>query len=128
MRRRSATPVAGQINLLDLSPRPEVGWEEGEDGLVVLVRERPRVRGPRSLGRWLSYMMAPPRIRLDEFGSFAWRALDGETTVGSISDRVRDHFGDAAEPVERRLGQFVQILRRERFVSYPELDRSRAGR
>ena len=89
---------------------------------MVLVRERPRVRGPRSLGRWLSYMMAPPRIRLDELGSFAWLALDGNTTVGTIAETVRERFGEAAEPAEQRLGQFVHILRRERLVSYPELD------
>ena len=67
-------------------------------------------------------MMAPPRIRLDELGSFAWLALDGRTTVGTIADRVRIRFGEDAEPVEQRLGQFVHILRRERFVSYPQLE------
>ena len=119
MRLRKKRPTQA-INLLDVAPRREVEWEEGEDGLVVLVRERPRVRGPRSLGRWVSFMMAPPRIRLDELGSFVWLDLDGRTTVGSIADRVRHRFGDGAEPVEQRLGRFVLILHRERFVSYPE--------
>lgn len=121
-RRRARAP-----NLLAVAPRRAVEWEEGEDGLVVLVRRRPRVRSPRSLGRWLSYLMAPPRIRLDELGSFAWRALDGHSTVGEVAERVRDHFGEEAEPVEHRLGQFVVVLRRERFVSYPGLDPETSG-
>ena len=110
------------MNLLELAPLREVQWVQEEDGLVVLVRERPKIRGPKSFGRWVSYMMAPPRIRLDELGSFTWQALDGGTTVGEIAHRVRERFGEAAEPVEQRLGQFVLILKRERFVSYPGLE------
>jgi len=118
--------AAGRLNLLNVTPRREVQWEEGDDGLVVLVRERPRVRGPRSLGRWLWFVMAPPRIRLDDVGSYAWLRLDGQTTVGGVAGEVRNHFGDRVEPVEHRLGQLVRLLHRERFVSYPELqDRRR---
>jgi len=58
-RQRIADARAG-VNLLDVTPRREVLWEEDESGLVTLVPERPKVRGPRSLGRWLRYMMAPP--------------------------------------------------------------------
>lgn len=110
------------MNLLDVSPRREVPWEEDGGGLVTLVPERPKVRGPRSLGRWLRYMMAPPRIRLDDVGSYAWLRLDGGTTVGRVAGEVREQFGDRVEPVEQRLGQLIRLLRHERFVSYPELE------
>jgi hypothetical protein len=66
--------------------------------------------------------MAPPRIRLDEVGSFAWTRLDGRTTVGEIAAELRQRFGDQAEPVEQRLGQFVRVLRRERLVAYRGYD------
>ncbi len=127
MRLRRVDPLAG-VNLLDVRPRREVGWETGPDGCVVLVRERPRIRGPRSLGRWISFMMAPPRIRLDDVGSFAWSQLDGRTTVGVIARDVRREFGERVEPAEQRLGHLVHILRRERFVSYPELETDRRSR
>lgn len=110
-------------NLLDLTPRREVGWEEDEEGIVTLVRERPRVRSPRSLGRWVSFMMAPPRIRLDEVGSFAWLRMDGGTDVRGLVDLVRAEFGDRVEPVGHRLGQLIRLLRRERFVTYVELEK-----
>lgn len=109
-------------NLLDLTPRREVAWEQGEDGSVTLVRERPRVRSPRSLGRWVSFMMAPPRIRLDDVGSYTWLRMDGATDVRELAEMVRTEFGDRVEPVGQRLGQLVRVLRRERFVSYAELD------
>jgi hypothetical protein len=120
-RQRIADARAG-VNLLDVTPRREVLWEEDESGLVTLVPERPKVRGPRSLGRWLRYMMAPPRIRLDDVGSYAWLRLDGATTVGGVAGEVREQFGDRIEPVEQRLGQLIRLLRHERFVSYPELE------
>ncbi len=120
-RQRTGNPRAG-VNLLDVTPRREVLWEEDGGGLVTLVPERPKVRGPRSLGRWMAYMMAPPRIRLDDVGSYAWLRLDGETTVRGVAGEVREQFGDRVEPVEQRLGQLVRLLRHERFVSYPELE------
>ena len=120
-RQRTGNPRAG-VNLLDVTPRREVLWEEDGSGLVTLVPERPKVRGPRSLGRWLRYMMAPPRIRLDDVGSYAWLRLDGGTTVGGVAGEVREQFGDRVEPVEQRLGQLIRLLRHERFVSYPGLE------
>ena len=120
-RQRIADARAG-VNLLDVTPRREVLWEEDGGGLVTLVPERPKVRGLRSLGRWLRYVMAPPRIRLDDVGSYAWLRLDGRTTVGGVAEKVREQFGDRVEPVEQRLGQLVRLLRHERFVSYPELE------
>jgi len=110
---------AGQ-NLLDMTPLREVEWEEDERGGVTLVRRRPRVRGPRSMGGWVSFMLAPPRIRLDEVGSFAWLRMNGNVDVGELAALVREEFGDRVEPVNHRLGHLVRLLNRERFVSYVE--------
>jgi len=107
-------------NLLDMTPVREVEWEEDESGVVTLVRRRPRVRGPRSMGRWVSFMLAPPRIRLDEVGSFAWLRMSGSIDVGDLAALVREEFGDRVEPVNQRLGHLVRLLKRERFVSYME--------
>ena len=108
-------------NLLDMTPVREVEWEEDESGVVTLVRSRPRVRGPRSMGRWVSFMLAPPRIRLDEVGSFAWLRMSGTMKVGDLAALVREEFGERVDPVNQRLGHLVRLLKRERFVSYLEL-------
>lgn len=108
-------------NLLDMTPVREVEWEEDESGVVTLVRSRPRVRGPRSMGRWVSFMLAPPRIRLDEVGSFAWLRMSGTMKVGDLAALVREEFGERVDPVNQRLGHLVRLLKRERFVSYLEM-------
>lgn len=109
-------------NLLDMTPVREVEWEEDESGVVTLVRSRPRVRGPRSMGRWVSFMLAPPRIRLDEVGSYAWLRMSGTINVGDLAELVREEFGERVDPVNQRLGHLVRLLKRERFVSYMELN------
>ena len=105
-------------NLLDMTPVREAEWEEDESGVVTIVRRRPRVRGPRSVGRWVSFMLAPPRIRLDEVGSFAWLRMSGSIDVRELAELVRAEFGDRVEPVNQRLGHLVRLLKRERFVRY----------
>jgi hypothetical protein len=98
--------------------RREAKWDEDENGLVTLIRERPAIRGPRSLGRWISFMMAPPRIRLDEVGSYAWLNMNGGIEVRGLAGLLHAEFGETVEPVNQRLGQLIRLLKRERFVSY----------
>lgn len=117
--KRGAGPRAGP-NLLHMTPVREVEWEEDATGVVTLVRSRPRVSGPRSMGRWVSFMLAPPRIRLDEVGSFAWLRMSGSINVGDLAQLVREEFGDRVEPVNQRLGHLVRLLKREHFVRYEE--------
>jgi hypothetical protein len=89
---------------------------------VVLIRPRPEVRGLRSALEWLASQLAPPRLRLDPMGSFAWRRLDGSASVARVAEAVRERFGDASEPTEERLGRLVHLLRRDGFVALPPWD------
>ena len=66
----------------------------------------------------MSFMLAPPRIRLDEVGSFAWLRMSGTRNVGELAALVREEFGDRVDPVNQRLGHLVRLLKRARFVSY----------
>lgn len=126
MTRRRSNAEAGAPeqgpNLLDMTPVREARWEEDDEGVVTLLRDRPRVRGPRSFARWVSFMLAPPRIRLDDVGSYAWLRMNGTTDVRGLAELIRSEFGDRVEPVSQRLGHLVRVLRRERFVHYAELD------
>jgi hypothetical protein len=49
--------------------------------------------------------------------------MDGGTDVRGLVDLVRAEFGDRVEPVGHRLGQLIRLLRRERFVTYVELEK-----
>jgi hypothetical protein len=113
--------VLARVNLLEQAPVRAARWEERGDR-VVLIRPRPEVRGLRSALEWLACQLAPPRLRLDPIGSFAWRRLDGTASVARVAEAVRERFGDASEPTEERLGQLVRLLRRDGFVVLPPWD------
>ena len=70
------------------------------------------------MGRWLAARLGNPcyRIRLDDVGSFIWKACDGETPLAAIAGRLRDALGDRVEPAEERLGGFVQTMLRSRMI------------
>jgi hypothetical protein len=119
--RRSKKDPLGEINLLELAPVRVARWRQVEDRVVV-ERPKPRARFPRILLEWLLHLMAVKSLRLDEVGSFAWQLLDGEHTVGQVAVAVREHFGDAVEPAEERVGHLVRLLRQEGLIAYPEWD------
>jgi hypothetical protein len=66
--------------------------------------------------------MSASRIRLDEVGSVAWRALDGDRTVAEVAAMLREEFGDRVHPVEERLGHLIWMMRREGLLGYPGWD------
>lgn len=111
-----------RVNLLDLAPARIADWRETRDR-VVLERPRPVGAGVRGRLAWLSWRLAPRRLRLDAIGSFVWKRLDGAAKISEVADEVRGQFGDRAEPVEERLGAYVRMLRREGLLVYPGWER-----
>ena len=55
-------------------------------------------------------------VDLDEMGSVVMGAIDGKRTVDDIAMLVKNHFGDAAEPLYERLIFFFKALHRNKFV------------
>jgi hypothetical protein len=110
------------VDVLELAPSRTVPWREGEDGLVVIDRPRPRVRGLRDVIASAGWLLTPRRIHLDEIGSFAWRRLDGATTLRTLAQVMRDAFPDSCEQLEERLGAYVRNMQRMRLISFPDLD------
>ena len=96
-------------------PRRRLGWQEEGDGRCVVLR--PKLGGSRA-GRWLAARLGDPfyRIRLDDVGTFIWKACDGEASLTVILGRLRDTFGARVEPADERLGRFVQTMRRSRMI------------
>ena len=104
-------------NYLDYIPicAPGFTWEE-KKGIVTIKMEN------KGFYNWLAQkLFKRPRfsaIDLDEFGSFVWTQMDGKRTIYEISEMVREHFGDRAEPVVERLVKYFQILYRNHFIGY----------
>jgi hypothetical protein len=108
-------------NLLELIPVRSAEWDERDDRVIVL-RPKPSTSGLRAVFDWLSYSMAPGRLRLDDVGTHSWRLIDGRRSVLEIATLVRAEFGERAEPCEERLGKFMQQLKREELVRFPEVE------
>ena len=51
-------------------------------------------------------------------GSFIWQEMDGHKTVYEIGMAVTVRFGKKAEPLYERLSEYIQILRKNRFIVY----------
>ena len=57
-------------------------------------------------------------VHLDEMGSFIWPLIDGETDIITLGEKVKEHFGDKAEPLYERLSKYIKILESYGFVKY----------
>ena len=62
-------------------------------------------------------------IELERFGSFLWKEIDGEKTVGSLAECFKAQFGEEAEPLYERLVKYMGILYKGRFVLYKGRDK-----
>jgi hypothetical protein len=71
---------------------PRVEAQEGQDGRLRLCRAidgRPGWR--RALGRKLGFRKTA-RIDLDVYGSFFWKAIDGQADLSAISQQMAERF------------------------------------
>ncbi len=55
-------------------------------------------------------------IKLDVYGSFVWKAINGKNSVYQIAELVKKEYGEQANPLYDRLVKFMQILRNNKFV------------
>jgi hypothetical protein len=51
-------------------------------------------------------------------GSFIWPLLDGETDIIALGEKVKEHFGEKAEPLYERLAKYIQILESYNFIKF----------
>ena len=85
-----------------------------ENGIVTLHGENKGI-----VKRITQLMLRKPKvshIHLDENGSFAWLLIDGKRSILDIGEPVKEHFGEAAEPLYPRLVQFFKILEANKFI------------
>ena len=105
-------------NYLEKIPRRKEGlqWTVDEDGKVTL-----NIENKGFFNFIAQKLFKKPRIsyvHLDENGSFVWPLIDGEKDIIKIGEAVKEHFGEAAEPLYPRLAQFFRILSSYGFVSF----------
>ena len=105
-------------NFLERIPCRKEGllWQTNEKGLVDLQIEN---KGFMNKIAQLLFKKPPiSYIHLDELGSFIWPLLDGEQNIIALGERVKEHFGEKAEPLYPRLAQYIRILDSYRFIEF----------
>lgn len=103
-------------NFLDYTPvrNPDFAWSE-EEGVVVVDMVHKGVYA--AIAQKLFHRPRVSHIRLDEYGSFLWRRMDGQTDVGALGEMLDQEFGEAAQPLYPRLVKYVRILLNNKFIA-----------
>lgn len=106
-------------NFLDYAPAraPALAWRE-EDGTVVVDMLHTGVYA--AIAQRLFHRPRVSHIRLDEYGSFLWRRMDGHTDVATLGVLLEAEFGPAVQPLYSRLVQYMRALRDNRFILLKE--------
>ena len=109
-------------NYLERIPkRPEkYAYTIGEDGIVTLEIENKGV-----FNKIAQKFFKKPKIsyvHLDEMGSFIWPLIDGERSIMTIGEMVKEHFGEKAEPLYSRLVGYIQMLENSDLIEVQKVN------
>lgn len=70
------------------------------------------------LAQFLAGTPKVSHIKLDKYGSFIWKNIDGEKSVYDIAGLFKAEFGEEAEPLYERIIKYFQILKHNRYVFF----------
>lgn len=110
-------------NYLDYVPmaNPKNNWDE-KNGVVTIHMIH---RGfYAKIAQKFFHTPRVSNINLDGYGSFLWKQIDGEKTVGQLAELMKAEFGKDAEPLYDRLVKYVQILRNNEFILFRGRDKA----
>ena len=93
-----------------------IGWNSDENGIVTL-----EIENTGFFNKIAQKFFGKPKtsfVHLDENGSFIWPLIDGQRDISEIGVLVKEHFGEACEPLYERLSKFFEILKSYNFIGY----------
>lgn len=104
-------------NFLEVVPvrNPEINFTTDDNGIVTL-----EIENKGLTNRVFQKLLKKPKItyiHMEELGSFVWQIIDGESNVLALGEKVKEKFGDKAEPLYDRLAQYIKILESYNFIS-----------
>ena len=107
-----------QTNYLDLIPQQaeSLGWHRDLKERVILEVENKGLF--HTIAQKVFNKPRFTKIHLDAQGSFIWPLIDGEKTIAELALVVKEHFGEAAEPLYPRIVKYFQILESNGFVKF----------
>lgn len=92
----------------------DVDWKELDNGIIQIIIWRNSLLD--KIVRKFFNTPEKTKIDLDKMGSFIWKSIDGKRDVYEISKLVKDEFGKKAEPLNKRLITYINILRNNKFI------------
>ena len=109
-------------NALELIPVRMYLYETDSNYLVTIII--PKFKR-KFIVKYLVPMLKSPdiKLKLDEYGSFVWMNMDGKTSVGTISKKMVEKFGDGMQQVEDRISRYMTQLYEQRFITFTELQK-----
>lgn len=107
-----------QINYLDLIPEraAELRWHTDLKDRIILEVENTGV-----FNTIAQKVFGKPRftkVHLDANGSFIWPLIDGQKNVAEIADKVKEQFGEKAEPLYPRIVKYFQMMESYHFIKF----------
>ncbi len=103
-------------NYLDYIPEknPVYKWEQDEKGEVTILVENKGIFNRLAQ----KFLKKPPvsKIHLQGIGNFVWPRIDGKTSIYELGIKVKEQFGEKAEPLYERLTEYVKMLDSYGFV------------
>lgn len=110
--------VVDQNYLEKIPVRSDLKWTTNDEGKVTLW-----IHNTAFLQKVTQKLFFKPeysQVHLDAHGSFIWPLIDGESDIIKISEAVKEHFGDDAEPLYPRLIKFFEILKSYNFIYFKD--------
>ena len=105
-------------NYLEKIPQHKEGlkWSVDDNGNVTLHMEN---KG--AFNKIFQVILKKPKvsyIHLEEMGSFIWPLIDGQTDIIKIGEKVKENFGEKAEPLYPRLVKYFEALQNCKFIYF----------
>jgi hypothetical protein len=103
-------------NLLDMIPARVYEWEEREDNVRVKV---PRFKSRLGM-RFCKWLKKSPTydVKLDKYGSEAWKLCNGINDVGTIAECLLQKFGEDVQPAYDRVAKLISIMEINGLITY----------
>lgn len=105
-------------NYLDRIPvrMPSIAWKTDDSSIVTLEIEN--TGWANRIAQFLFFRPKVSYIHLDQYGSFVWQLIDGETPITELGKAVDEAFGEEAHPLYERLAQYFRILDSYHFIHW----------
>lgn len=115
--------ILKNVNYLDLTPVRLMEVRLTDDGKIDILL-------PRFKSRFWNQVYKNSKkgeyifIHLDDIGSAIWNSIDGNLSVQTICNEMKEKHPDnlqPAEETEKRVTDFLSLLYREKYISFREI-------